>query len=75
MGRRGPDPLYPWDRWFARQNWGKAHRLRRGRHFECQSYGMAAQLRKHASRRGLSVTIEIDEETVRFTVLGRLLGR
>lgn len=57
MGKRGPQPTYPWARWLER----KRLRLIQGRDYHCQPHGMASQIRAYARRNGLRSHICIYE--------------
>jgi hypothetical protein len=52
---------YPWDKWLGKK---QAYTLQRGRDFNCKVHGMAAQLRNAASKRGMSVSIAIEGDSL-----------
>ena len=55
---------YPWDKWFKRNKTV----LVRGEDYECQPHSMGVQVRDAAAKRGLRVSVEIDEGTITATV-------
>jgi hypothetical protein len=59
---------YPWIRWFKKQRFV----LERGRHFECQTHGMVAQIRSAAKKylpRKARISIEVAEDVIAVTVI------
>jgi hypothetical protein len=59
---RSGRPLYPWAEWMD----GSAWRIRRGEDFVPPALSMATTLRSQAHRRGVSVTVRLDGDTVEF---------
>lgn len=57
---------YPWDKWFSLSRL----RLVRGKHFECQPYAMAIQIRLNAAKYRKRVRIEIAEDVLLVKILG-----
>jgi hypothetical protein len=55
---------YPWNRWFARR---RPFSLSKGKHFRCEPYVMAQQIRNEAQRRNASVSIQIKGKELRVT--------
>lgn len=65
MGKRGPKPIYPWDRWFARKT---RVRIVRGVHYYCQPHTMMTMIRMQASRRKVHVSVFIREQVIVFSI-------
>lgn len=55
---------YPWDQWFKRRKF----RLVRHRQFNCQCHSMGVQVRNAAAKRGIRISINIDEDTDSLSV-------
>lgn len=55
---------YPWEDWFSR----KKITLIRGKHFFCQPHSMAQQIRNEARLYWVSISIEINDDTVTATI-------
>jgi hypothetical protein len=49
---------YPWDTWLSK----KRIRLKRGRHYQCMTHSMGVQVRNAAIRRGIHVSVFIEED-------------
>lgn len=58
---------YRWDKWFKLKN---TKTLYRGKDYFCLDHGMASQIRNQASKRKISVSVEIGEGYVTFKVGG-----
>lgn len=58
---------YYWDRWFSQ------HRiiLTRGKDYDCHEHTFIQQMRNAASKRGVSLQIEIQGASIVATVIGR----
>lgn len=61
-------PGYPWDKWFSR----KTFTVVRGVDYDCAVHGMASQIRTRASLRGLRVSLEIIDGTIKVTKNGKV---
>lgn len=55
---------YPWDRWFVRGEFT----ARRGKDFKCKPHSMAIQIRTEAAKRGLKVSVYIEDKSVKAKV-------
>ncbi len=51
---------YPWDKWFAKRKFT----ITRGKEFTCMPHSMSVQVRTAAAKRGISVSVEIDEDVL-----------
>lgn len=60
-------PKYPWDEWLRRRRL----RLVRGIDFDCQPHSMSVMIRTRAARRGLRVSVSIDESVITVRRLDR----
>ena len=60
MKKKRKLPRYPWDKWLKEDKLV----LHRGTHYRCQPHSMAVQVRDAATKRGLDVSVEIDEGTI-----------
>lgn len=61
MGKRGPQPRYPWDKWFDAVKAGKSVRLRYMKDYDCTPLSMETQIRQRAS--GLGIPLTVSHET------------
>jgi len=57
---------YPWTKWFNRGRF----RLLRGRDYRCKTHGMAAQIRNYAAKKGISVSVRIDDNGIEARIMG-----
>jgi len=48
---------YPWDKWLSQ----KKTRLLRGKHYECMTHSMSVLARIAAQKRGIQVSVHIDD--------------
>ncbi|MCK9568781.1 hypothetical protein M0R72_07565 [Candidatus Pacearchaeota archaeon] len=53
---------YPWNAWFKKRRVLIKHK----KDFDCQPHGMAQQIRNEACKRGISVSISIDNGFIAF---------
>ncbi len=56
---------YPWAKWLK----GTRKLLKRHRDFDCLPHVMAQQVRNVATRRNLKVSIKIEEEQLKITII------
>ncbi len=56
---------YPWAKWFK----GTKKLLKRGRDFDCLPHVMAQQIRNTAAKRNLKVSIKIEENQLRISII------
>lgn len=54
---------YPWDKWFAKAK-RRPLRLERGVDFRCQPHSMNVLVRRHAIKRSLVASVNIQENIV-----------
>ncbi len=62
---RGRKPVHPWEKWFAKKS---KTTLTKGKHYDCKTASMVAQLRQRAAKEGLSLRINQEEDQVSFKV-------
>ena len=62
--KKYPNQKYNWDKWFSKNRFV----LKRGTHFECMPHSMSVQVRRVAERRGLRVSVFIDESDIHVEV-------
>lgn len=64
MKKKKKLPRYPWDKWFKKNKLV----LLRGKHYECQPHSMGVQVRDAATKRGLQISVEVDEGIITATI-------
>ncbi len=56
---------YPWDKWLNRK---KPYVLRKGEHFKCKLHAMNIMLRRAATSRGKTVSVEVIDRPAHLRV-------